>query len=128
MSKSDQLKGVANNLADSIISPTNMEFLKYIESLPEEKTRNMEIDLLEKIMKPDEIKSEKTEKVIDEYKKWFIKQMKNIGISIEDIEKVIVKITHRAPGKMYGRSYGCSTTIIANGKEYIGKNASLYSS
>ena len=37
MGKLNQLLGVANNLADSFVSPTNHHFLYYLESLPVEK-------------------------------------------------------------------------------------------
>ena len=45
MRKFNRLLGVANNLADSFVSVTNIEFLKYIESLPVEKTKLFEINL-----------------------------------------------------------------------------------
>ena len=126
MGKFNQLSGVAHNLADSFVSVTNFKFLKYIESLPVEKTKLFEIDLLNKIILPKEIDSSIVKKVIQEYNDWFSSEMKKIKIEIKDIEKVSIKVAYK-PSKTHARYYTCNVTIKTKKKEYTKKVMSSYS-
>ena len=126
MGKFNQLLGVANNLADSFVSVTNIEFLRHIEYLPLEKTKLFEIDLLKETISPEEISSEKVKKVIQYYKNWFLSEIKKLKIGLSDIENVLVKVAYK-PGKTFARYYTCNVTIKANGKDYTEKTMSFYS-
>ncbi len=126
MAKLSQLSGIAHNLVDSFVSPSNMLFLQYIESLPEEKTKLIEIDLLYETVVPEEITSFTMKQTISGYKNWFVSELEKTKIKREDIERVVVKIAYK-PGKSFGKYYTCNTTIKAKGKEYTGKIFSSYS-
>ncbi|MBI5347269.1 MAG: hypothetical protein HZB66_01520 [Candidatus Aenigmarchaeota archaeon] len=125
MGKFNQLLGVANNLADSFVSVTNIEFLKYIESLPIEKTKLFEIDLLKENISPKELSSEKVKKVIQNYKDWFLSEMKKLKIELSDIDDISIKVSYK-PGKTFARYYTCNATITAKGKDYTKKVMSSY--
>ena len=85
MGKSNQLLGVANNLADSFVSVTNLHFLKHVESLPVEKTKLFEIDLLKETIKPENLMSKVVKDAIAQYKKWFLSEIDKFKIDINDI-------------------------------------------
>lgn len=121
MGKLNQLLGVANNLADSFVSVTNLQFLKHMESLPVEKTKLIEVDLLKETINPDDLMSKTVKDTITQYKKWFLSEIDKSKIDINDIEKVIVKIAYK-PGY-----YTCNATITAKGKDYTKKVMSSYS-
>ena len=55
MGRFKQLLGVANNLGDSFTSVTNIDFLRYMESLPIEQTKIFEIDILKKTISSKEL-------------------------------------------------------------------------
>lgn len=118
--------GVANNLADSFVSVTNIEFLKYIELLPVEKTKLFEINLLKENISPKELSSEKVKRVIQDYKDWFLSEMKKLKIELSDIDNVLIKVAYK-PGKTFERYYTCNVTIKAKGKDYTKKVMSSYS-
>ena len=126
MGKLNQLMGVAYNLADSFTSVTNIEFLRHIESLPIEKTKLFEIDLLEETISPEELGSEKVKKVIQDYKNWFLSELEKLKIALSDIEKVSIKIAYK-PGKTFEKYYTCNVTICAKGKDYTKKVMTSYS-
>ncbi len=126
MGKLNQLLGIANNLADSFVSVTNLHFLKYMESLPVEKTKLFEIDILKETIKPKDLMSKTVKDTIAQYKKWFLSELDKFKIDLTDIEKVIVKIAYK-PGKSLGRYYTCNATITAKGKDYTKKVMSSYS-
>ncbi len=126
MGKLNQLLGVANNLAVSFVSVTNTDFLHHIESLPAEKTKLFEIDLLKEMITPEGLSSEKVKKVIRDYKNWFLLEIKKLKIELSDIEKVSIKISYK-PGKTFAKYYTCNTTIRAKGKDYTKKSGSSYS-
>ena len=126
MGKLNQLLGVANNLADSFVSVTNIDFLHYIESLPAEKTKLFEINLLKETITPKELSSNKVKTVIQNYKVWFLSEIKKLKIDLSDIEKVSIKIAYK-PGKTFGKYYTCSTAIRTRGKDYTEKVMSSYS-
>lgn len=69
MSKLNQLLGVANNLADSFVSVTNLHFLKHMESLSIEKTKLFEIDILKETIIPKNLMSKPVKDTITQYKK-----------------------------------------------------------
>ena len=125
MGKLNQLLGVANNLADSFVSVTNLHFLKHMESLPVEKTKLFEIDLLKETIKPEDLMSKRIKDTITQYKKWFLAELEKFKIDLNDIEKVIVKIAYK-PGKSFGRYYTCNVTITTKGKDYTKKVISGY--
>lgn len=126
MGKFNQLSGVANNLADSFVSVTNIEFLHYIESLPVEKTKLFEIDLLKETISPEELSSEKSKKVIRNYMNWFLSEIRKLKIELSDVENVSIKVAYK-PGKTFARHYTCNVTIKAKGKDYTKKVLSSYS-
>ena len=126
MGKFNQLSGVANNLADSFVSVTNIEFLHYIESLPVEKTKLFEIDLLKETISPKVLNSGKSKKIIQNYKNWFLLEIHKLKIELNDIKKVSIKIAYEF-GKTFARYYTCKVTIKAKGKEYTKKTLSSYS-
>ncbi len=126
MGKLNQLLGVANNLADSFVSVTNIDFLHHIESLHAEKTKLFEINLLKRTIIPEELSSDKVKKVILDYKNWFLTEIKKLKIELRDIEKVSIKIAYK-PGKTFAKYYTCNTTIRAKGKDYTKKVMSSYS-
>jgi DNA-directed RNA polymerase subunit L len=126
MGNFNQLLGVANNLADSFISVTNVEFLKYIESLPIEKTKLFEINLLKENISPKELSSKKIKKVIQDYKDWFLSEIKKLKIELSDIDNVSIKVVYKS-GKTFARYYICNVTIKAKGKDYTKKVKSSYS-
>ncbi|MBU3912930.1 MAG: hypothetical protein KKE50_02440 [Nanoarchaeota archaeon] len=126
MGKLSQLLGIANNLADSFVSVTNIEFLCHIEYLPIEKTKLFEIDLLKETITPEELSSDKVKKVIQNYKDWFLSEIKKLKIELADIEKVSIKVAYK-PGKTFARYYTCNVTIRAMGKDYTKKTLSSYS-
>jgi len=126
MGKLNQLLGVANNLADSFVSVTNLHFLKHMESLPVEKTKLFEIDLLKETIKPEDLMSKIVKDTIAQYKKWFLSEIDKFKIDINDVEKVIIKIAYK-PGKTFARYYTCNATITARGKDYTKKVLSSYS-
>ncbi len=126
MGKLNQLLGIANNLADSFVSITNIEFLLHIESLPVERTKLFEINLLKETISPDELSSEKIKKVIGDYKNWFLTELKKLKIELSNIENVSIKVAYK-PGKIFGRYYTCNVTIKAKGKDYTKKVMSSYS-
>jgi len=126
MDKLNQLLGIANNLADSFVSVTNFQFLKHTETSSVEKTKSLEIDILKETIKPEELMSKSVKDTIVQYKKWFLSEIDKFKINLNDIEKVIVKITYQ-PGKSFGRYYTCTATITAKGKDYTRKVMSFYS-
>lgn len=126
MGKLSQLLGVANNLADSFVSVTNIDFLHYIESLPTKKTNLFEIDLLQEMITPKGLGSDKVENVIQKFKNWFLEELKKLNIEVSDIEKVSIKVAYK-PGKNFARYYTCNATIRAKGKDYTKKSMSSYS-
>ncbi|MBI4440518.1 hypothetical protein HY638_06095 [Candidatus Woesearchaeota archaeon] len=126
MGKLNQLLGVANNLADSFVSVTNLYFLKHIGSLPAEKTKLVEIDLLKETIKPEDLMSKTVKGTIIQHKKWFLSEIDKFKIDLNDIEEVIVKIAYK-PGKSFGGYYTCNATITAKGKDYTKKVMSSYS-
>lgn len=126
MGKLNQLLGIANNLADSFVSVTNIDFLHYIESLPAEKTKLFEIDLLKETITPGELSSDKVKEVIQNYKNWFLSEIEKLKIELSDIEKVSIKVAYK-PGKTFAKYYTCNTTIRAKGKDYTKKVMSSYS-
>jgi len=126
MGKLNQLLGVAYNLADSFLSGINFYFLKHIESLPIEKTKLFEIDILKKTIKPGDLMSKTVKDTIIKYKKWFLSETDKFKIDIADIEKVIVKIAYN-PRKSFVRHYTCNATITAKGKDYKKKVMSSHS-
>jgi hypothetical protein len=126
MGKFNQLLGVANNLADSFVSVTNIEFLRHIESLPVEKTKLFEIDLLKETISPVELSSEKVKKVIQDYKRWLLSELEKLKIELSGIENVSIKVAYK-PGKTFARYYTCNVTIKAKGKDYTKKVMSSYS-
>jgi len=126
MSKLNQLLGVANNLADSFVSVTNIHFLKHMESLPTEKTKLFEIDILKENITPKDLMDKTVGNIIKQYKKWFLSEIDKFKIELSDIEKVIVKIAYK-PGKSFARYYTCNATITAKGKDYTKKIMSSYS-
>lgn len=126
MGKLNQLSGVANNLADSFISVTNIDFLHYIESLPYENTKLFEINLLKKTINPKELDSDFVKQIIQKYKAWFDSEMKKLKIELNEIEAVSIKVAYK-PGKTFARYYTCNAIIKAKGKEYSKKAMSSYS-
>ncbi|MDD4877726.1 MAG: hypothetical protein PHO02_01670 [Candidatus Nanoarchaeia archaeon] len=126
MGKLNQLSGVANNLADSFVSVTNIDFLHYIESLPYENTKLFEINLLKETITPQELDSDFVKQIIKKYKEWFDSEMKKLKIEPGDIEDVSIKVAYK-PGKTFARYYTCNATIKAKGKEYSKKAMSSYS-
>ena len=126
MGKLNQLSGVANNLADSFVSVTNIDFLHYIESLPCENTKLFEINLLKETITPKELSSDFTKQIIQKYKVWFDSEMKKLKIELSDIEDVSIKVAYK-PGKTFARHYTCNAAIKAKGKEYSKKAMSSYS-
>jgi hypothetical protein len=125
MGKLNQLLGIANNLAASFVSVTNIHFLGYIELLPAEKTKLFKIDLLKETIAPEELNSEEVAKVIKNYKKWFLSEIKRSGILLDDIENVLISTAYK-PGKSFARYYTCTVTIKAKGKEFTKKVISSY--
>jgi len=126
MSKMNQLLGVANNLADSFVSVTNIDFIDHIESLPNEKTKLFKIDLLKESIVPTDLTNKKVKETVKKYKIWFLSEIKKLKIASDLIEKVTITVTHK-PGKSFGHYYTCSATIIAKGKTYTKKVISTYS-
>lgn len=126
MSKLNQLLGIANNLADSFVSVTNMGFLRHIGSLPPEKTKLFEIDLLKETITPKELSTNKVKTTIQDYKTWFLSEIKKLEIELSEIEKVSIKVAYK-PGKTFAKYYTCNTTIRANGKDFTKKVMSSYS-
>ena len=126
MGKINQLLGVANNLADSFVSVTNLHFLKHMESLPIEKTKIFEIDILKETINPKDLMSKTVKDTMVQYKKWFLSEIDKFKIDFKDIEKVIVKIAYK-PGKSFAKYYTCNATITAKGKDYTKKVMSSYS-
>jgi len=126
MGKINQLLGVANNLADSFVSVTNLHFLKHMESLPIEKTKIFEIDILKETINPKDLMSKTVKDTMVQYKKWFLSEIDKFKIDFKDIEKVIVKIAYK-PGKSFAKYYTCNATITAKGKDYTKKIMSSYS-
>lgn len=126
MGKFNQLLGIAYNLADSFVSVTNLHFLKHIESLPFEKTKLFEIDLLKETIKPEGLMSKSVGDTISQYRKWFSSELKKLKIELKDIEKVSIKVAYK-PGKTHSRYYTCNVTIKTKNKEYTKKVMSSYS-
>ena len=126
MGKLSQLTRVANNLADSFVSVTNIEFLHYMESLPEEKTKLFEIDLLRKTIAPKELYANMIKQVIEKYKEWFDSEIKKLNIELSDISEVIIRVAYKK-GKTFAKYYTCNVTIKSNGKDYTKKVMSFYS-
>ena|SRR3989344_4418546 len=125
MGKFNQLLGVANNLADSFVSITNIEFLRHIESLPVE-TLRFEIDLLKETISPEKLSSEKVKKVIHDYKNWLLSELEKLKIELNNIENVSIKVAYKS-GKTSVKYYTCNVTIKAKGKDYTKKVMSSYS-
>ena len=75
---------------------------------------------------PKELNSEKVKKVIQDYKDWFLSEMKKLKIELSDIENVSIKVAYK-PSKIFVRYYTCNVTIKANGKDYTKKVISSYS-
>jgi hypothetical protein len=126
MGKLNLLLGVANNLADSFVSVTNLDFLHHIESLPEEKTKSFNVNLLKEIITPDALSSGKVLEVIKKYKKWFLSEIKKLKIELNNIESVSIKVEYKK-GRIGTRYYTCNTTITAKGKDYTKKSCQSYS-
>jgi len=120
MGKFNQLLGIANNLADSFVGSTNIEFLHYIESRPTEDSKLFEINLLDETIIPEKLNSEKVKQIIKKYKNWFISEMERLKIELKDIGKVSIKVAYK-PGKTFAKYYTCNTTITAKGKDYTKK-------
>ena len=125
MGKHDRLLGVAYNLADSIVSSTNLEFLRHIESFPREKTRLFEIDLLGETVVPEDLMTPTMGETIARYKRWFLSELEKLRIAIGDIERATVRIAYN-PRDPPGTFYTCNATIRANGKEYTKKKISFH--
>lgn len=126
MGKFNQLLGLANNFAASFVSVTNSDFLEDIAPLPIEISKLFEIDLLKETIIPKELNSDKLKKVIQNYKRWFLSELKKLKIELDNIEKVSIRVTYK-PGKTFARYYTCNVTIRAKGKEYTMEAGSSYS-
>lgn len=124
MPKLSQLNGIAHNLAVSFLSPNNIYFLNGLKTLPQEKTKMIEIDLLSEKVIPEDIP--KFSIIINSYKDWFLQELKKTKIQKEEIEEVKIKITYK-PEKSFGTYYTCNATIKVRGKEYTAKVLSSYS-
>ncbi len=125
MGKFNQLLGVANNLADSFVSVSNIEFLRYIEHSTVKKAVLFEIDLLKETISPKELDSTLTKKTIQKYKLWFLRELKKLNIELIEAESVLIKIIYK-PGKTFARYYACGITIRAKGKEYVKQVSTSY--
>jgi len=126
MGKFNQLLGVANNLADSFVSVTNIKFLRHIKSLPAEKTRLFEINLMKETISPQELSSKNVKKVIEDYRNWFLTELEKLKIELSDIENISIKVAYK-PGKTFARYYTCNVTIRAKSKDYTKNVISFYS-
>lgn len=125
MARFKLLGGVAHNLADSIISATNPEFLENIEHLLDGKPGSYELDLLAGKIEPADIDEEVVERMAGYYRKWLSSETGKLGISSVDVDSVFIKIAY-TPGKSFGGHYTCSVSIKVKGKEYAGNAMSSY--
>lgn len=126
MPKLKLLSGLAHNLADSFISTTNYHFLKHIWSLPIEKTKKIEINLLEQKIKPPEVENKLVKEKIAQYKQWFLVDLEKLKIPLEEIEGVMIIVTYLP--SQFGRKYNtCTATITAKGKKYEEQKLASYS-
>lgn len=121
MAKFRMLKGIAHDLADSFISPTNMELIHSTDKL--EKNLDFKLELLtgKATTKP---KVEVTYNY-NYYKDWFYEQLKKAGIEEKDIEAVLIEVKHRwevketrSKNKMITSVYNCTVSIKTKDKEY----------
>ena len=126
MSKLNQLKGIANNLADSFVSVTNLSFLGYLKKLPIEETNVLNIDLLNEKIMPEHLVNNLVKKTVNNYKNWFSSEIEKLGISLEEIESVLIKIAFKVYSQKSVR-YSCNVKIKAKGKEYEGIVNSTFS-
>ncbi len=124
MGKIQQLKGVAHNLADSFLSPTNSHFLYEISYL--KNPIELEIDLISGNVKPEEVKSENLGETVEHYKNWFYNQSNKIGISANKVSQVVIFFSCK-PGKNFGFYLHARVKITVEGKEYSAVSKSGYS-
>ena len=132
MGKLRQLQGVVNNLADSFSSPINIDFHRYVESLPVKKMKLFEIDLLKETIKPEDLMSKIIKGTISYYKNWFLSEIQKLKIKLSDIEKVSIKVVYK-PNVAYksgkklksAKYYAYNIMIRADDKDYTNK-AVLY--
>ncbi len=120
MTKFRSLKGIANNLADSFISPTNLDFVHLVGSLYPEDAKLIKINLLKETITPGELKKS-CKNILSYYKKWFVEEIKKLDISLEDLEDVTLKISS------HGSYFTCNVLIKAKNKEYSAKSLQSYS-
>jgi len=123
MAKFKRLNGVANNLADSFAGPLNREYLYEMGAILRDlnETNTAEIDFLSGKVKPLELNTKNFKKSMSYYKKWFLDELKRIDININQIDKVIIKVTvnlGRFSKGINKREFMCSVAIKANNKEY----------
>ena len=126
MKKEDQLAGIAQNLAESFISPSNKSFLEYIASLPEEKVGDIKINLLSGEVIPKEINGSLMKQTISQYKKWLLGELKQREIKKQDIKEVRIEFSCTV-AKLMRKKYICHVTIVAFGKEFKEESMEMYS-
>ncbi|MFC1685450.1 hypothetical protein ACFLZZ_00325 [Nanoarchaeota archaeon] len=127
MGKLAQLSGTAYNLSDSFISPTNYEFIQYLGTTPLEEAF-ISIDLLKLKITPENHNVGTVQNTIKKYKKWFLDEIKKMGIDSKDIKEVKMAITSQTKQKenIKASYYKCAVTIKAKDKEYFGENKTSY--
>ncbi len=124
MGKIQQLKGVAHNLADSFLSPTNSHFLYEVSYIQKKNPIELEVDLISGNVKP-EFKSENLGETLKHYKKWFYNQSNKIGITAK-VSQVVIFFSYK-PGKNFGFYLNAKVKITVEGKEYSAISKSGYS-
>ncbi|RMD45244.1 hypothetical protein D6829_02790, partial [Candidatus Pacearchaeota archaeon] len=102
MGRLKNLLGISNNLADSFVSVSNLYFFRHIESLPADKTKSFEIDILKESIKPGDLTSKTVKDTIRKYKGWLFLEISKFKIDPRDIEKAIVKISHKSLKSLEG--------------------------
>lgn len=125
MGKIDQLTGIANNLQDSFLSPTNAAFLTLIQRLPQNISQRMNIDLLTESIQPKELISNKSKETIKKYRDWFISELTKLNITLAEIEQVSITLVYKS-GNTHQNYFTCNVTIRARGEDYVGKGISFY--
>lgn len=107
MTKLNLLRGVANNLAESFISSTNIDSIK---NLPLGEVR---IDLLSETIGPT-TESRELGIAVMRYHSWFNEEVKKAGIEHGDISRVLINLARKPEGQKI--RYSCSVEIDAAGK------------
>jgi len=96
MAKSVQLTELANELAGKFFGFYNNEYIELMENqLKQLRKKSVKIDILNENIIPRKLKNNEFEGIIGYYKRWFLHELKRLGIPKSKVKKTIITIEYQ---------------------------------